>query len=807
MDKQQEEEEEDDNAADGSMDFATDDYGTGDVDGDGDGDGDGETTGKGGAMMDDNPEEDEMFQDSLGFLKLKKKWLQKEEELRKKRAEERAKLCESTEELRQKKVTQIFSTAAATGVLTNDLKNLMFHSSDSLGISAEPVDDNIYDWRVKLFNFAEGTHMAKDMEQIKKLYGYNDVELRIEFALDLYPFYPPTVRVVRPRFVGFMMGRVTSMEILRLQGWDPIKNMTEVLQMIRKLLEEHGKVDVNNPMNDPQQNPAGAYTELEFHLLRLELLCETPARVHAKYPELASPANTPTPPPKKQVSTSSSSSANDKLYWAKGVGYGHGDTHNSTWDVNAYLAAQQQKDEETAGIFAKIAAALRDDIAKFPPPGSSSIPFDVIEESCLIPVLESYLRNDSIFDMIQHVSLYLAVLDVCNALAGREQWLPLFEPLSNQTKSVFELLKLLYQQAKTVLKAVSPLPNDPNTSIKLSQMISTTYSLIEGCMEKRAASIKELEAAAMSSSSSSPSAAAPTAGTSAATQRPDEIYCNAMKALQFDSVKMNLAQHHYASYRVTSTASPGLAVNKSKVMRLAQEQASIAVSLPLTIDSSIFVRVDEDNMDFMKVLITGPMASDYGSTSTPYAGGCFAFDVYFPSNYPQVPPMVNLMTTGQGRIRFNPNLYNCGKVCLSLLGTWSGSEGENWNPKTSTLLQVLVSIQSLILVPQPFFNEPGYEREMNTPAGDRKSHDYNNVIRAGTIEHAIIGQLRSPAAGFEEVIRRHFYLQQNRIIEQCNRWLTEPQPFKSNYSTLLRLVTEMKAEFAKLSFPFPKLPA
>lgn len=46
-----------------------------------------------------------------------------------------------------------------------------------------------------------------------------------------------------------------------------------------------------------------------------------------------------------------------------------------------------------------------------------------------------------------------------------------------------------------------------------------------------------------------------------------------------------------------------------------------------------------------------------------------------------------------------------GKVCLSLLGTWDGDRGESWNAQTSTLLQVLVSIQSLILVPQPFFNE------------------------------------------------------------------------------------------------------
>ena len=43
---------------------------------------------------------------------------------------------------------------------------------------------------------------------------------------------------------------------------------------------------------------------------------------------------------------------------------------------------------------------------------------------------------------------------------------------------------------------------------------------------------------------------------------------------------------------------------------------------------------------------------------------------------------------GGGSVRFNPNLYNCGKVCLSLLGTWSGAKGETWDPNSSSTLQV-----------------------------------------------------------------------------------------------------------------------
>ena len=49
---------------------------------------------------------------------------------------------------------------------------------------------------------------------------------------------------------------------------------------------------------------------------------------------------------------------------------------------------------------------------------------------------------------------------------------------------------------------------------------------------------------------------------------------------------------------------------------------------------------------------------------------------------------VNLHTTGKNTVRFNPNLYNDGKVCLSILNTWHGRPEEKWNAQTSNLLQV-----------------------------------------------------------------------------------------------------------------------
>ncbi|KAJ1433375.1 ubiquitin-conjugating enzyme/RWD-like protein, partial [Ochromonadaceae sp. CCMP2298] len=124
---------------------------------------------------------------------------------------------------------------------------------------------------------------------------------------------------------------------------------------------------------------------------------------------------------------------------------------------------------------------------------------------------------------------------------------------------------------------------------------------------------------------------------------------------------------------------------------------------------------------------------------TPYCGGCFEFDVLVPADYPSSPPKVILTTTGQGSVRFNPNLYNCGKVCLSLLGTWSG---EKWDPEVSSLSQVINSILFLIFVEHPYFNEPGYQASQGTPIGDIHSAGYNRKIRQGTLQFGYIDHFK-----------------------------------------------------------------
>lgn len=106
-------------------------------------------------------------------------------------------------------------------------------------------------------------------------------------------------------------------------------------------------------------------------------------------------------------------------------------------------------------------------------------------------------------------------------------------------------------------------------------------------------------------------------------------------------------------------------------------------------------------------------------------------------------------------LRLNPNLYDNGKVCLSLLNTWSGSQKEMWIPNLSTMLQVLVSIQGLILNAKPYFNEPAYARLSGTPQGEKSSHHYNECTFILSLKTVVFTLRNQPKVMIRSVILLH----------------------------------------------------
>jgi len=134
----------------------------------------------------------------------------------------------------------------------------------------------------------------------------------------------------------------------------------------------------------------------------------------------------------------------------------------------------------------------------------------------------------------------------------------------------------------------------------------------------------------------------------------------------------------------------------------------------------ISVFADENFSTLIHALVEGP-------EETPYEGGMFHFVLYVKSNYPHDPPLVRMMTTGHGSVRFNPQFYTSGKVCLSILNTWPGP---GWNPAFS-LRVVLLQLQAL-MNKSPALNEPGV-MIMSNP------DEYNAFLRHESLRIAVLG--------------------------------------------------------------------
>jgi ubiquitin-conjugating enzyme E2 O len=191
---------------------------------------------------------------------------------------------------------------------------------------------------------------------------------------------------------------------------------------------------------------------------------------------------------------------------------------------------------------------------------------------------------------------------------------------------------------------------------------------------------------------------------------------------------------------------------KAPLKRIAKEHKILANSLP---EGEIYVRTYESRLDLLRCLIIGPK-------DTPYESAPFLIDLYLGEKFPDEPPTAHFHSWTSGMGRINPNLYEEGKICLSLLGTWSGkADNERWSEK-ATILQLLVSLQGLVFVSKPFYNEAGFEGYENDLSYKREAEQYSEkafVMSRGFVKHALL----RPPGGLEEILAWLYLPHQKQI--------------------------------------------
>ena len=177
----------------------------------------------------------------------------------------------------------------------------------------------------------------------------------------------------------------------------------------------------------------------------------------------------------------------------------------------------------------------------------------------------------------------------------------------------------------------------------------------------------------------------------------------------------------------------------------------------------IHIHFDEQDITKARAIIVGPQG-------TPYEDGILCFKIEFPRDYPFSPPRVVYVSTGQ--IRIHPNLYVGksynnyeGKVCLSVINTWSGPK---WS-SVMTIASIMISLQS-VLDENPLRNEPGYET-----AKGQQNEVYNMIVEHDNFKTGMLQNgnlvcsetLLGAYDSFKDIIREHFKGAKPRILERC----------------------------------------
>uniref|UniRef100_A0A6G1SB25 Ubiquitin-conjugating enzyme E2 Q2 n=1 Tax=Aceria tosichella TaxID=561515 RepID=A0A6G1SB25_9ACAR len=142
---------------------------------------------------------------------------------------------------------RLFGSALATKRLMKEFKDVQESDSVRNGVfTAELVDDNIFEWHVKLYKVGPDSRLNYTLMESKRNGGVDHIKLQIKYSDD-YPFSPPFVRVVYPYLAGVAMygNGVICSQLLTEEGWASSYTIEPlILQLSATLCEGNAFVDL-----------------------------------------------------------------------------------------------------------------------------------------------------------------------------------------------------------------------------------------------------------------------------------------------------------------------------------------------------------------------------------------------------------------------------------------------------------------------------------------------------------------------------------------------------------------------------------
>lgn len=548
------------------------------------------------------------------------------------------------------------------------------NSSINENIRVLPIDNNIFNLVVTMQGFND--HIINE-----------NIKMFIKLDSNLYPYLPPKISF-NVLFEDNLSYLISDLDYFKIQQWNPTNTLDYTISSIWSILNLNATINSSTPdINEFTQllNDISVYSQIK------------PLNINSK---------------NINIKFNNFNIDSNKLDKRNGVGYGN--EHRSNFDIKQYINSIDVKNNMIMSTLIKIIDKLGNDIY-----------LNLIQQSCLLPLISYYMKDIQLLEMSKAESLYHEIFQLVDKLITSYSSLLQYNFNDNN-------LLIILKSCKVVIDTYNIInPQLSNIELELKNLLD--ISLNTNILDNINITFVDLSI--------------------------NDQYLEFIKKNSFELIN-NFDQGIYTPLDKK--------INEycKNIPRIAKEMTSLRINIPSSWGSSMFIKFNKENIAMIKVAIIGP-------NNTPYENGFYEFHIKLGSNYPIENPSCHFQTTNGGKVRFNPNLYDSGKVCLSLLGTWQGHESEQWNNNTSSILQLLLSIQSLILCESPYFNEPGYEREYGTINGKASSNKYNHKIQKYCIEVAIIKQINNPPINFENNVYGHFYFKRKEIETTFDNWSKE----------------------------------
>lgn len=641
--------------------------------------------------------------------------------------------------------------------IINILISLFIETCDNFknnsNIEIELEDEyNIFNWVIKFKKF-ENKKLNNDLDIINKNFGFDNITMNLKFHQDFYPLYPIEINIIRPRLKKLLIHRIANLKMVQQSCWTPERSPTFIINKIYKILNNKAEIDVLNNLNN---NEDGAFYPLEKELIKLASLCND---LSINYDDLDDETY-------EKVNIKESISKEEHVInrrgnktWARGTGFGFNGLKK--WDIEKYNKLQQERDNKIV----KTLNNLKSKIKEYIEDNKIDELKESLEGSYINPFIKSNLNGTTFLHINKHVDVYNNIFDLIELLCNKDTFYMLNDDESST--SIVDMMFELKEQCDDILSM--NIKKEIN-EMKIVNIVNKLCDKLNEYVENNSYKIKKEQTTNVEDKKET---------LIGGINVPNEIkkkYLDEMKDEQFDLAYILNDDVWGYVYRNNYNIDKKKTLKPKHLMRVGQELSALKKSSPISFESSIFVRKDEQHPTVIRVCITG-------TDGTPYDSGCFFFDIYIHGDYPNKPPLCWFLNTGGNR--HNPNLYNSGKVCLSLLGTWGTNDSsESWDPKVSTLSQILISIQSLILVAEPFFNEPGEEQNMFSKTQQKRSKDYNHIRRIYTMNNCMSDIIEKPINDFEDMIKKHFTIKKDYIKNITKKWVDEAYGTKYQEDTL-----------------------